>query len=387
LSSLDKTTNDLDANLVSSYCAQNDGSTGYIDCGAIETCESGCSSFEVSMLVVGLTGTDIALCGEYDTGGDKRGWYVYVGPSYLRLALGKSDGTFNQYCDFVYPDPTDIENQILKFTFNESGLDGIVKCYLDDVQIGSAQTVTGQNKIYSNGANFALYCFFIGGAAFFSSINQAALAKVKVNNSIYLPLQGSTYDISGNENHGTVNGSVALNATQDIYHWNITKGYSRYSDGTDNLFVPYDMNRQPLSITPPAGFSLVQECLAGYWHNGAETKLVLGATYNATTGNWETEASVIAADTEGHLHNTSTGFALELGYDDLVAVFTGDYLFCDVQTDYQYKNLLLYSTAPTYGDSVSVHKYIRYTDFVTNDDDGSLVFDADGFIVTDDEVI
>ncbi|RMG81184.1 MAG: LamG domain-containing protein, partial [Chloroflexi bacterium] len=64
---------------------------------------------------------------------------------------------------------------------------------------------------------------------------------------------GSTlYDVSGNNLHATlynISESSFWGGTQDVFHYNIDKGFSLYQHTTNNdLRVPYDLNGQPLSI-------------------------------------------------------------------------------------------------------------------------------------------
>jgi len=118
---------------------------------------------------------------------------------------------------------------------------------------------------------------------------------------------------------------------------------------------------------------------AGYWHNGAETELIVGATTWDGTG-WGVAAAVKTADTNEILHNAATGYGKALGYADLLAVFSEDYLFCDVTTANKYFNFILYSVPPTYANSVAIHRFINKTDFVLSG--GAYTFDANGFVVT-----
>lgn len=85
------------------------------------------------------------------------------------------------------------------------------------------------------------------------------------------------YDKSGNDNHGAITateGAFWAN-TQDLVHNNLLSGgYSLYEHATsDPILVPYGSNGQPLSITPPTGYTLTEDRPSGRWHNGAETKV------------------------------------------------------------------------------------------------------------------
>lgn len=51
----------------------------------------------------------------------------------------------------------------------------------------------------------------------------------------HYPLQGSLYDVSGNDNHGVVVGTINLFNRQDHFHYNITKGFA---EGPEEIFNP-----------------------------------------------------------------------------------------------------------------------------------------------------
>lgn len=87
----------------------------------------------------------------------------------------------------------------------------------------------------------------------------------------------TAYDVSGNDNHGTLTNftlAAAWGTTQDVYHYNITKGFSLYEHAsTDDMYVPYGADGNALSITPQTGYTKTRDNPSGAWHNGAETTL------------------------------------------------------------------------------------------------------------------
>ncbi|RMF59851.1 MAG: LamG domain-containing protein, partial [Bacteroidetes bacterium] len=126
---------------------------------------------------------------------------------------------------------------------------------------------------------------------------------------------GSTlYDVSGNNLHATLYNisepSFWAN-TQDVFHYNIDKGFSLYTHATDpDLRVPYDLNGQPLSITPPTGYTLASEHPAGDWHNGAETKIQMPAA----------DANLAA----GTFWMDSAGTLQARSYNDIVGIWNNE---------------------------------------------------------------
>jgi hypothetical protein len=59
---------------------------------------------------------------------------------------------------------------------------------------------------------------------------------------------------------------------QNVFHYNILQGYSLYEHATsDSIKVPYGSDGQPLTITPPTGYTLTEHRPAGKYHNGAES--------------------------------------------------------------------------------------------------------------------
>ncbi|RMG77869.1 MAG: hypothetical protein D6711_00495, partial [Chloroflexi bacterium] len=157
---------------------------------------------------------------------------------------------------------------------------------------------------------------------------------------VWLPMAegaGTTlYDVSGNNLHATLyNTSEASfwSGTQDVFHYNIDKGFSLYTHTTNNdLRVPYDLNGQPLSITPPSGYTLASEHPAGNWHNNAETKIQMMA------GDANLAAGTFWMDSAGTLQARS--------YNDIVGIWNNENItFADVSVANKKKRIATYDSA------------------------------------------
>lgn len=113
------------------------------------------------------------------------------------------------------------------------------------------------------------------------------------------------------------------------------------------------------------------------WHNGAETKWILGATtYDTGDSAWNVDAAVQAVDTEHILHSSSTNYGIAQSYDDMVAE-QGEYLFMDVSTANQYKNVLLYNNKQTGTLSVGIHNFVGNRENLVVDANGEYVYEDD----------
>lgn len=67
----------------------------------------------------------------------------------------------------------------------------------------------------------------------------------------------------------------------DDFHYNYTDGYSLYEHATsDPILIPYDTDGNPLSITPPTGYTKTSDNPGGVFHNGAESDFIQTDTVN-----------------------------------------------------------------------------------------------------------
>jgi hypothetical protein len=103
---------------------------------------------------------------------------------------------------------------------------------------------------------------------------------------------GSTaYSTSGNGNHGTLVGNPTWVLEDGIPSSNLDDGFSLYEHASlDPIRVPYGDNGQPLTITPPTGYTKTSDNAARKdGHNDAETELDF---YNIATDGGTTPAIV-----------------------------------------------------------------------------------------------
>lgn len=87
----------------------------------------------------------------------------------------------------------------------------------------------------------------------------------------------TVHDVSSNGNDGTatsITESTFWGSSQDVFHWNLAKGFSRYTHASsDPIRVPFLADGSQISFTPPTGYSLDEHCPADSYHNGAESHL------------------------------------------------------------------------------------------------------------------
>lgn len=85
------------------------------------------------------------------------------------------------------------------------------------------------------------------------------------------------YDAGSNRYNGTVVNSniVTARATkQAVFHANLVQGHTKYTHvSLLPLYVPFDINGEPITITPPSGYTKDKDYPAGVWHNYAESEL------------------------------------------------------------------------------------------------------------------
>jgi hypothetical protein len=204
------------------------------------------------------------------------------------------------------------------------------------------------------------------------------IACFNINDEINLPLQGSVYDVSGNGNHALASNIDYV--TQDNCHYNIIYGFDLYTDdatGLIEIYVPY-VDGVPV-VASILNYTKQSSHPAGYWHNGAETKFIIGATTYDGTG-WGVEALVKTADTDEILHNSATGYGKAQGYDDMIPE-QGEYLFMNTQTENQYKDVLLCYDPQTGNDSVKIHKFVGNGANLVTDENNQQLFDENNYAI------
>jgi len=345
---IERTKNNLpslwDGELDQSFCAKGDGATGYIDHGLVNVCGAGASSLIYYAKICKNPTANGTFISEYLTTGNARGWfftYVFSG-NRINCGIAKSDGTLFDTLEVAGIGLAD--NKELRVELNADGLNLVMEVFVDDVSQGT-DTAIGQNKIYSNGAKLITFATNNGGGG--QSDAGICDEKLTVDGVVKLncPFQGSTLDISGNDYHGVISGTVDLYETQRFFHYNIMYGFDDYTDdatGLIHIYVPYvDGSPVVASITD---YTKQTSNPAGIYHNGAETKVVPFTSSHDGTG-WVVPASIKSIDTDELLHNAVTGYAIPLDYAALATLDAANsaYVFVDTDIARQRKNLMLYT--------------------------------------------
>jgi len=385
LSSLDRNTATIeDSRLVESACADFNGSSSYINYGDVNDLGSG--NFSIYFLG-NIKSVNTGIISKELGAGNNR-YYVYADASgKLSVFLKDSASTT---VGGAFPTSIDIRNNWHIMGIEIDRTSNTVEGYIDGVSVGTIDisTLVGLESSYD---------FVIGaraeGTAVFSDEEISWLGSVgrlltssERNNiqneasifDFFTVLQRSTYDISGNDNHGTP--SNVTWGTQDSYHYNIIYGFDKYTDdatGLIEVLVPY-VDGSPV-VSSIASYTKQSSHPADYWNNGCETKRILGATTFDGTG-WGVDALVKTADTEEILHNNATGYGKALGYDDDKAE-QGEYLFMNVATENQHKDLLLYSTPQTGTTAIAIHKFIGNGNNLVTSVSGDYVFSKNNYAV------
>jgi len=132
-------------------------------------------------------------------------------------------------------------------------------CYNRDTQTTYSESTTVNTSTFAD-----VVLDNIGnGADSFYITGKVWNVKMTLNDVLVLslPLQGSTYDISGNGNHG-VNSGCDLTAVQDNFHYNLREGFGK---GVSSDFIP--------KLADNSGFpaTVTEEHFAGTWNNMPES--------------------------------------------------------------------------------------------------------------------
>lgn len=149
----------------------------------------------------------------------------------------------------------------------------------------------------------------------FSTVSPAGFCNFKVNsfqifqNSIATALihmeesaGNICYDISGNENDGTITStdiiSAWANTASGIPSYQALDGFDLYTHATlDSIYVPHKPDGTSLSITPPTGYSLDSVHPGGYVHNGGSYSVIATDTSLNTNLFWSDGAGTLVAKT------------------------------------------------------------------------------------------
>jgi hypothetical protein len=276
----------------------------------------------------------------------------------IRLGLpeDKASGSSWDYADFTYTMATDTDYYIV--AYRESGTTYL---YINGSLVGSTEGLNGTNQDTGSTAPIAIGALYVDASNTFyhidgkifgvgvtkgalSTTDKTAIQQGNVpsadNLSLYLPLaEGSgivAYDTSGNDNHGTIEGTLTnvWDNTQDEFHYNNDYGCSKamkfngtnnYISVTDNAFNVSDVSATPFEIR--FSVNLTEDVL-----DGSLTSLVTIGTTDYNTlhiGVESTNKIRVIYSIDGvawtiHLASTS----LSSGWNDIVITrdVSGNYL-------------------------------------------------------------
>ena len=163
----------------------------------------------------------------------------------------------------------------------------------------------------------------------------------------------TVYDISGNDNHGTINN--ASTATEGAGFWagridgeanalNNNNGFTLYENGANKLRVPYISGAAISSPTVPAGYTLTSEnpAITDGYNNGAETEL---DAYNIADGDNPSPAT-----------NDNPGFDA-IGFGANTA--PNDAVFMRLKSSTENDRLITFENDLTGGDETLAQKYTQ----------------------------
>jgi len=351
--------------------------------------QSACADFNGSSSYITLT-TPIVI--KYDIDWEIVFYWTYAGAGDHKVLLGSTSNSS------AYVIRTDADNDTLYIwdggasaphvNFDDDFIDGnsykIASSYVASTKIWSvtktdlSTDVSDTKTVDTTGmGNWTISVDLIGKRGANDRHINGCVWGLNINNIANYPFQKSTYDISGNSNHGTP--ANITWGTQDSFHRNITEGFDRYLDDATSLVeidVPYVSGTPVVSSVASYTKQSSHPAREG-WHNGAETKWILGATtYDTGDSAWNVDAAVQAVDTEHILHSSSTNYGIAQSYDDMVAE-QGEYLFMDVSTANQYKNVLLYNNKQTGTLSVGIHNFVGNRENLVVDANGEYVYEND----------
>jgi len=220
--------------------AEGDGASAYMGAGVVDIIPAlGTDNFVLEFII-----DDIGsyICGEYLTSGNKRGWTCRdFSEGLTQFLLGKADGTYFGIAQITHI--TDIEaGDKVRYETHADGANLVFTVYKNGVANGTG-TLTGQNKIYCNGADLTLFEYNN------SNFSSASFHNLKIWTDDVLrvdySLEGHGYDTSGNNKHLTNYGVDLTSTTTDIsglYSYLFNEGFDRYTDDATGLVtidVPY----------------------------------------------------------------------------------------------------------------------------------------------------
>jgi len=133
------------------------------------------------------------------------------------------------------------------------------------------------------------------------------------------------YDVADTKEATIYNG--ATRTLQDVFHYNITKGFEYYDDDATHaviIRVPYKTDGTKKTPTI-SGYTKIKDCPAGAFHNGAETLIdFTGGVLSpvAVINSWETAWAFNTARTNPEFKRTLTKSAVDYEADRFLAYRT-----------------------------------------------------------------
>lgn len=395
LSSKDRITiSDEQAKFVSSYCFVGNGSTYCNHYLPDDFTVTGDWSIEFECIYTGDTGGAGSVLTTSTNSSRTTGIKtVLVGGSLYPNKLAMYDGSVVRECTTLLTKNTKYKLKVKQVGGNS------LKFFIDNVE---KNTVTSTNDIDLT--------YMIIGRVDSANCFEGKVWNVKIydasdNLLAWYPGQQSACDVSGNGRHGRrVAGALSF-STQDYHHHNINYGFDKWTkSATENVCVPY-INGVPATtdlntLYGTTGYSKASSHPAGSWHNGAETKIVVGwsgaakdangwpacADSKFTTGAFKTQDGTIVsranADPNEIFINVSSapvGYCKEIDLNTFDPVQNGYYIIFDKSNTARMKNLLWWSSLgePTNTSSVMALTYVNKTDFVVTES-GDYLTDDDG---------
>jgi len=282
-----------------------------------------------------LSGAVEYLLSRYATTSSKRIWGLAVisAGNYLSAQIGNSAGTSattQVSTNAVVPDAWN------HYAFTFSG--GVVKLYNNGALLSSAGaghmvTLYDTDVDLSLGSSFSIepattnrWDGQIFDARIYAGdstvLTDAQILSIYENPTGNINFDGQTlaahyklaegagvtcYDSSGNGNHGTITKAVNnWGVTQDLVHSNLLNGFSLYEHASsDPIRVPFDSTGNPISITPPTGYTLTGHFPSGSYHNNAEAEIDFNPDSTPEMTNIYTESVFNGTSSHAYVTNNS----------------------------------------------------------------------------------
>ena len=242
-----------------------------------------------------------SIIGKYDTGLNKREWFMRIDSSKLQVFLGTSGGVGNE--NVLANSATSNLTSFNHFAFTFKG--GVVTLFVNGVSVsatasGTLPTLLNNEdadltlgSILSSNASNLLWDGQILGVRIYAGDSTVLTAAQILSiyedgiNSVEFEGQSLRYDAacaegagdavldySGNGNDGTIeNAASNWGVTQDVLHFNLLEGFSLYEHASSDPIRVKFVNGSPRSFTPPAGYTLAAHYPAGSFRIPAETEI------------------------------------------------------------------------------------------------------------------